>query len=72
MKKNISNKDRIIRLLLAAIVAVLYIVHIIQGTFASILGIGAIILAATAVINFCPIYRILGISSFKNSPDYEA
>ena len=65
MKKNISKTDRLTRLLLAAVVAVLYFSHVIQGTVAAVLGIGAIIIAATAVINFCPIYGILGISTNK-------
>jgi len=65
MKKNISKTDRLIRLMLAALVAVLYFNAIIQGTFAAVLCIGAIVLAVTALINFCPIYRLLGISSFK-------
>ena len=67
MKKNISLADRIIRLLLAAIVGVLYFTHVIGGTWAIILGIVAIIIAATALINFCPIYAALGISTRKKS-----
>jgi hypothetical protein len=63
MKKNISTTDRLIRLLLAALVAGLYFSHIIQGTVAAVLGIAAIIIAATALVNFCPIYRLMGIST---------
>lgn len=66
MKKNINSIDRIARLLIAAVVAILYFTHQIQGTLAVILGIAAIIIAATALINFCPIYYILGISTKKN------
>ena len=65
MKKNINSTDRMIRLLFAAVVAILYFTNTISGTVAWVLGIAAVILAATAVINFCPIYYALGISTRK-------
>jgi len=65
MKKNLNSTDRIIRLLIAGVIAVLYFTHIIEGTLGNVLGIAAIIIAATALINFCPIYRALGISTNK-------
>lgn len=67
MKKNISAADKITRLLIATVIAILYFTERIQGTFAIFLGIAAIIIAATALINFCPIYYILGISTKKTN-----
>jgi len=67
MKKNISTTDRTMRLLLAAAVAVLYFTHQIEGTLAIVLGLAAIVVAATAVVNFCPIYYLLGLSTRKKS-----
>jgi len=67
MKKNISTTDSVIRLLLAAVVAILYFTRQIEGTLAAVLGIAAIVLAVTAVINFCPIYHLLGLSTAKKS-----
>lgn len=67
MKKNISPTDSVIRLLLAAAVAVLYFTHQIEGTLAIVLGLAAIVLASTAVVNFCPIYHLLGIGTRKKS-----
>lgn len=67
MKNNISAADRIIRLLLAATVAILYFTHQIEGTTAIVLSIVGVIVAATAVFNFCPIYHLLGISTVKKS-----
>ena len=67
MKKNISTTDSITRLLLAAVIAILYFNHQIEGTVAIVLGIAAIIIAATALINFCPIYRLIGISTRKKT-----
>jgi len=65
MKKNVNTADRIIRLFVAAIIAVLYFTNTITGTLALVLGIAAVILAATALINFCPLYLLLGISTRK-------
>ena len=67
MKKNLSTTDSVIRLLLAAAVAILYFTRQIEGTLAAVLGIAAIVLAVTAVINFCPIYHLLGLSTAKKS-----
>jgi len=68
MKKNTSTADRIVRLLLASAIAILYFTHQIEGKLAAVLGIAAIVLAVTAVINFCPIYYLLGFSTRKKSP----
>ncbi len=64
MVKNMSNTDRLIRLAVALVVAGLYFGGIISGTAALVLGIVAIIFAATSLVNFCPLYRIFGISTF--------
>jgi hypothetical protein len=46
---------------------VLYFTHQIEGALGIILAIAAIVLAATAVFNFCPVYRLLGISTKKST-----
>ena len=65
MKKNIGATDKIIRLALAAIVAVLYFTKTIEGTTAIALGIVAIVLTLTSLINFCPLYTVIGKSTCK-------
>ncbi|MFT3701237.1 MAG: DUF2892 domain-containing protein [Agriterribacter sp.] len=65
MKKNIHAIDRAIRLLFAALVALLYFTNSIHGTLALVLGVVAGILVLTALINFCPLYSILRISTKK-------
>ena len=65
MKKNISTADRIIRILMAAAIAILYFTHQISGIAAIILGALAIIFVATSFISFCPLYLIFGISTRK-------
>lgn len=65
MKKNMGNADRIIRLIAAALIAVLYYTHQISGTAAIIFGVVAIIFVATSFVSFCPLYWPFGISTRK-------
>ena len=65
MKKNVGNADKSIRVLLAVVVALLYYFNVIEGTLAYILMAVAIILLVTSLINFCPLYRILGVNTCK-------
>lgn len=63
MKKNMGNADRIIRVLLALIVAALYFTNIISGTLALVLGIVSVIFILTSLVSFCPLYTVFGINS---------
>ncbi len=63
MKKNMGSADRLIRFLLAVVVAVLYFTRQISGTAAIILGVLAIIFLLTSAVGFCPLYVPLGIST---------
>ena len=67
MKANIGSIDKTVRILLAALVVVLYFTNVISGTLAIILFIVAAILLVTAFINFCPIWHFLGISTKTKS-----
>lgn len=67
MKKNMSNTDRTIRILIAAAIFVLWLAEILTGALAVVLLILAGIFVITSFVSFCPIYRILGISSRKES-----
>ncbi|MBI9050327.1 MAG: DUF2892 domain-containing protein [Anaerolineaceae bacterium] len=65
MKKNMGSLDRIIRLLLVALVAILYFTNVISGTLALILGILAVVFLVTSLVSFCPLYKLFGISTNK-------
>lgn len=65
MKKNMSNLDKGIRVLAAVAIALLYYFDIIQGTLAYILMAVAIIFLITSLVNFCPLYKVIGISTCK-------
>jgi small-conductance mechanosensitive channel len=63
MKQNMGNTDRIIRVVLAVVVAVLYFTNLISGTAAIILGILAIVFLLTSVVGFCPLYAPFKLST---------
>lgn len=65
MKKNISSTDRIVRIVLAAILGGLYFTGTVTGTAGIVLVVVAVIALGTALINFCPAYALLGISTCK-------
>jgi len=67
MKKNMGTIDRIIRVSLAVLVAVLYFTNVISGTWAIILGVLSIVFLLTSFVSFCPLYTIFGISTRKES-----
>jgi len=58
-----GNTDRIIRIIIAAIVVGLYVTNIITGTFGIILLVVAGVFMLTSLISFCPLYTLLGINS---------
>jgi hypothetical protein len=63
MNSNVGSFDRILRIVLGIVLGVLYF----NGTLAGGLGIAAlivgIVLIVTALIKFCPLYRILGLNT---------
>ena len=67
MKKNMSNLDRILRVIIAAAVAVLYFMGVLSGTWAIVLGVIAVIFLLTGLIGFCPLYTLFKISTLKKS-----
>ena len=69
MKKNLGSTDRIVRIILAVILAALYFTNVVSGTLGTILLILAIILLLTSLISFCPLYFPLGISTLKKKKD---
>ncbi len=69
MKKNIGTTDKVVRIMLAAIIAVLYFTHIISGTLAIVLGIVAVVFIITSFISFCPLYFPFKINTLKHGKD---
>jgi hypothetical protein len=65
MKKNMGAIDRIIRTVLAIIVAVLIITGALRGTAAIVLGIFAAIFLLTSLVSWCPLYVPFKLSTRK-------
>lgn len=65
MIKNMGSVDRIIRILLAVVIAVLYFTKQITGTLGIVLGIVAIIFLLTSLVGFCPLYVPFKLSTKK-------
>lgn len=65
MIKNMGTADRIIRIILALVVLVLYLTGVIAGWLAIVLGIVAVIFVLTSLVGFCPLYVPFKISTQK-------
>jgi hypothetical protein len=65
MKKNMGTADKILRILVAIVIAGLYFANIISGTVAIILLILAGVFILTSFMSFCPLYYPFGISTKK-------
>ena len=63
MKKNVGNTDKWIRVILG--LAIMSLLIILPGGWRW-LGLIGLIPIATALINFCPIYAIFGLSTKKD------
>jgi hypothetical protein len=63
MKKNMGTADKLIRLIVAAVLAFLFY----NGTITGTLGIVAVVITAvfalTSLVSFCPLYTLLGINT---------
>jgi hypothetical protein len=57
--------DRIIRILLAVVVLVLYLTGAISGLAAVILGVLAVIFVLTSLVGFCPLYLPFKLSTLR-------
>jgi len=57
--------DKVIRVLVAVIILILYFTHVISGTLAVILLILAGVFVVTSLLSFCPLYWLFGLSTRK-------
>jgi hypothetical protein len=63
MKTNMGIADRIIRFIVAAIIAALYFTNTITGTLGIVLLGLAGIFVLTSLISFCPLYTLIGLNT---------
>ena len=60
MIQNMGDMDRLIRAIIAVVIAGAWFTGLINGLTALILGIIAVILMVTALVGFCPLYTLFG------------
>lgn len=65
MKKNMGSVDKMIRVLIAALIAVLYYTETISGTVAIVLLVFAVVFLLTSMVSFCPLYKPFGINTSR-------
>jgi len=63
MKKNMGSTDKIIRILIAIVIAVLFFTNVISGTLGILLLVLAGVFVFTSLISFCPLYTLFGMST---------
>ncbi len=67
MKRNMSNIDRIVRVVVAAIFAFLFFGGYVTGALGIVLLVLGGVFLLTSLIAFCPLYLPFKISTYKNS-----
>jgi uncharacterized membrane protein YgaE (UPF0421/DUF939 family) len=65
MKSNMGSTDKMVRIIVAIVIAILFFTHVISGTLGIILLILGGVLALTSFISFCPLYAIVGLKTTK-------
>ena len=65
MKQNMSNTDRIVRVVVAALFAYLYFGGIVTGAFGIVLVVLGAVFLLTAIVAFCPLYVPFNFSTKK-------
>ena len=65
MKKNMGLADKIIRIIVAVVFAVLFFAKVVTGTVGIILLVLGAVFLLTALIGFCPLYLPIGINTGK-------
>lgn len=63
IKINMSKKDKLIRVIIAFVIAMLFFFQIIKGILGVILMLLAIAILLTCFFRVCPLYKVCGIST---------
>ena len=65
MKKNVGNIDKMVRLIVAAVIGILFLTGnlLISSTLGIILAVLAVIFVLTSLVGTCPIYSLTGLST---------
>ncbi len=68
MTRNMGNIDRLVRGLIVAPVALILALVVGIGSVAGVIfAVVAVVMAVTAVVGFCPLYRLVGLSTDRHT-----
>jgi hypothetical protein len=65
MKPNMGSTDKIIRIAIAAVIALLFYLDVISGTLGVVLLIFAGVFVLTSLISYCPLYPVFKMDTSK-------
>lgn len=63
MKANMGREDRMVRVLVAAVIVVLFLTNVISGVLASVLLALAGVFMLTSGVSYCPLYAPFGLTT---------
>ena len=63
MKANMGSLDRLVRIIIAVAIGVLFYMGVLEGTLGIILLIIAAIFLLTSLVSFCPLYPIFRLNT---------
>ena len=65
MKPNMGSTDKIIRIAIAAVIALLFYLEVISGTLGIVLLVFAGVFVLTSLISYCPLYPVFKMDTSK-------
>ena len=66
MKANMGSTDKMLRIIVAIVIAILFFTNVISGTLGIILLILGGVFVLTSLIGFCPLYPLVGMNTKKS------
>lgn len=66
MKRNMSNTDRLLRLIVAAVFAYLYFSGVVTGGLGILLLVLGAVFLLTSIFAFCPLYLLFKFSTHNS------
>ncbi len=66
MKPNLSNLDRAVRIVVAALFADLYFAGIVTGPVGLVLLAVGVVFVLTAIVGYCPLYAMFKFRTLKS------
>ena len=63
MKNNMGTADKAIRVIIAAVLVILYFTGTVSGTLGIIALVAAAVFLLTSLVSFCPLYTLFGMST---------